>query len=110
MRGNWAGRYEELRLIVAHLGSGSTVSAHARRANDRQQLHRGRPVRAGPHGALPVARVGQFLLSAARCTREGNWTGMFFSNGGLFAYLGTRDSEGGGTADRLRRARGGASS
>ena len=31
-------RYEELRLIVAHMGSGITVSAHSGRADDRQQL------------------------------------------------------------------------
>ena len=83
--------YAELRLIIAHLGSGITVSAH----RDGRMIDNNTPEEGsfGPDrtGSLPVRSLIKLCLS-------GNYTEpqldrMVFGEGGLFAYLGTRDLE-----------------
>ena len=54
--------YEELRLIVAHMGSGITVSAHRDgRMIDSNTIEEG-PVRPGPDGLAAGAGAGEAVL------------------------------------------------
>jgi butyrate kinase len=83
-------KYESLRLIVAHLGSGISVSAHAGGrmidvTNSREE------------GAFSTERAGGVpsMQLVDLCFR-GNYTwaqmeDLLFRNGGLYSYLGTRD-------------------
>jgi butyrate kinase len=81
--------YPELRLIVAHLGSGITVSAHQNgRMIDSNSIEEG-PFGVDRTGGLPVRALARLCFS-------GNYTKEqidrhLFGDGGLFAYLGTRD-------------------
>lgn len=85
-----AGRsYESLRLIVAHLGSGITVSAH----RDGRMIDQNTPEE-GPFGPdrtgwLPVRQLIKLCFSGA--FNEKQLDRMVFGEGGLYAYLGTRD-------------------
>jgi len=81
--------YQELRLIVAHMGSGITVSAHESGLMiDGNSLGEG-PFGVDRSGGLPARALiklcfnGQY--SQAQLDRH------VFGDGGLFAYLGTRD-------------------
>lgn len=81
--------YKDLRLIVAHMGSGITVSAHrGGRVVDSNSIEEG-PFGPDRTGSLPVralARLGcSGTMSAADLDRH------LFGDGGLFAYLGTRE-------------------
>jgi butyrate kinase len=90
--------YEELRLIVAHLGSGISVSSHAdgRMIDVTNSREEGAfsPERAG--GVPAVALVE--LCFSGRYDRRGV-EDLLFREGGLLAYLGTRD-----VGEALRRA------
>ncbi len=82
-------RYQELRLIVAHMGSGITVSAHENgRMIDSNSLGEG-PFAVDRTGGLPARALIELCFSgkytAAQLDRH------VFGDGGLFAYLGTRD-------------------
>ena len=79
----------ELRLIVAHMGSGITVSAH----RDSRMIDNNTPEE-GPFGPdrtgwLPVRELIKACFSGAYNDRQ--LDRMVFGEGGLFAYLGTRD-------------------
>lgn len=81
--------YEQMRLIVVHLGSGITVSAH----RDGRMIDQNTPEE-GPFGPdrtgwLPVRQLVQLCFSGAY--HEKQVDRMVFGDGGLFAYLGTRD-------------------
>ncbi len=81
--------YEALRLIVVHLGSGITVSAH----RDGRMIDNNTPEE-GPFGPdrtgwLPVRELVKIAFSGM-FTRE-QLDRQVFGGGGLFAYLGTRD-------------------
>jgi len=81
--------YESLRLVVVHLGSGITVSAH----RDGRLIDNNTPDE-GPFGPdrtgwLPVRALAR--LSASGTYNEKQLERMLFGEGGLFAYLGTRD-------------------
>lgn len=82
--------YDELRLVVAHLGSGVSVSAHrGGRMVDVNNPREEGPFSTERAGSVPVMR----LLESAI---EGNWTladadRRLFREGGLLSYLGTRD-------------------
>jgi butyrate kinase len=81
--------YESLRLIVVHMGSGMTVSAH----RDGQMIDQNTPEE-GPFGPdrtgwLPVRQLIQLCFSGA--FNEKQLDRMVFGEGGLYAYLGTRD-------------------
>jgi butyrate kinase len=82
-------RYEDLRLIVIHLGSGITVSAHRDgRMIDNNTAEDG-PFGPDRSGALPVRGLIR-LATSGRFTAQ-QMDRQVFGDGGLFAYLGTRD-------------------
>lgn len=82
--------YESLRLIVAHLGSGISVSAHESGrmvdvTNSREE------------GAFSAERAGGVpAMQLVNLCFQGKYTqpqveGLLFRNGGLYSYLGTKD-------------------
>jgi len=81
--------YEQLRLIILHLGSGITVSAHANgRMIDNNSPEEG-PFGPDRSGALPVRALIRHSLSGEYNAEE--LDRQVFGEGGIFAYLGTRD-------------------
>ena len=79
--------YADLRLIVIHMGSGITVSAHREgRMIDSNSIEEG-PFGPDRTGSLPVRAL--IKLSSAMTVQE--LDRHVFGDGGLFAYLGTRD-------------------
>jgi butyrate kinase len=81
--------YESLRLIVAHLGSGITVSAHRDgRMIDYNSIEEG-PFGVDRSGSLPVRGLVKLCFSGK--LTEAQLDHHVFGDGGLFAYLGTRD-------------------
>lgn len=81
--------YQSLRLIVAHLGSGITVSAHEDgRMIDTNSIEEG-PFGVDRSGGLPVRALVKLCFSG-KYTQE-QLDRHVFGDGGLFAYLGTRD-------------------
>ncbi|MGA8742394.1 MAG: butyrate kinase [Terracidiphilus sp.] len=81
--------YADLRLIIVHLGSGITVSAH----RDGKMVDNNTPEEGplGPDrtGWLPVRELIKLCFSGKYS--ETQLDRMVFGEGGLFAYLGTRD-------------------
>ena len=82
--------YADLRLVIAHLGSGISVSAH----------EQGRMVDvnwAGQEGPFSTERCGGLQWSAVlRLSFSGEYTqeqlyNAFFREGGIYSYLGTKD-------------------
>ena len=81
--------YSVLRLIVAHMGSGITVSAHQDgRMIDSNTIDEG-PFGVDRSGGLPVRALARLCFSG-KYTKE-QIDRHLFGDGGLFAYLGTRD-------------------
>ena len=82
-------RYEEMRLIVVHMGSGITVSAHrGGRMIDSNSIEEG-PFGPDRTGSLPVRELIKLCFSGTMT--EMKLDRQVFGDGGLFAYLGTRD-------------------
>jgi butyrate kinase len=82
-------RYAELRLIVVHMGSGITVSAHRDgRMIDSNSIEEG-PFGPDRTGSLPVRELLRLCFSETMTQQE--LDRHVFGDGGLFAYLGTRD-------------------
>ncbi len=83
--------YESLRLIVAHMGSGITVSAHREgRQIDSNTIDEG-PFGPDRSGGLPVRALIKLCFGGRFAQKEIDH--KVFGNGGLFAYLGTRELE-----------------
>jgi butyrate kinase len=84
--GETSTRYEDLRLVIVHLGSGCTVSAHmnGRMVDACNSMDEG-PFAMDRAGGLPVSK----LLALA--TTSSNLRRRVFGDGGVFSYLGTRD-------------------
>jgi butyrate kinase len=81
--------YEDLRLIVAHMGSGITVSAHRLgRMIDSNTIEEG-PFGPDRTGGLPVRALVKLCYGGQFALKEMDH--RIFGNGGLYAYLGTRD-------------------
>jgi butyrate kinase len=81
--------YQELRLIVAHLGSGITVSGHQDgRMIDSNSIEEG-PFGVDRSGGLPVRALIKLCFSG-QYTQD-QLDRLVFGDGGLFAYLGTRN-------------------
>lgn len=81
--------YPDLTLIVAHMGSGVTVSAHrGGRMIDSNSIEEG-PFGPDRTGSLPVRALARLCFSGAMTAAE--LDRHLFGDGGLFAYLGTRD-------------------
>jgi butyrate kinase len=83
--------YSDLRLIIAHLGSGITVSAHrGGRMIDNNTPEEG-PLGPDRTGWLPVRELIKLCFSGEFF--ETQLDRKVFGEGGLFAYLGTRNLE-----------------
>jgi butyrate kinase len=81
--------YAAMRLIVVHMGSGITVSAHrAGRLIDSNSIEEG-PFGPDRSGSLPVRELIKLCFSGTMTEKE--LDRHVFGDGGLFAYLGTRD-------------------
>jgi butyrate kinase len=83
--------YERLRLIVVHLGSGITVSAHRHGRMIDQNTPEEGPMGPDRSGSLPVRQLIRQCFSGE--FNEKQLDRMVFGEGGLYAYLGTRDLE-----------------
>ncbi len=84
-------KYEELNLIVAHLGGGITVGAHekGRVIDVNQGLDGDGPFSPERSGTLPVGDLARLCYSG-KYTLE-DVKKMITGRGGLVAYLGTND-------------------
>lgn len=81
--------YAALRLIVIHMGSGITVSAHREgRMIDSNSIEEG-PFGPDRTGSLPVRELVKLCFSGKMTQPE--MDRHLFGDGGVFAYLGTRD-------------------
>ena len=81
--------YESLRLVVAHMGSGITVSAHRDgRMIDNNTIGEG-PFGPDRSGWLPARELVKVCFSGKYTQQE--LERQVFGDGGLLAYLGTRD-------------------
>ena len=83
--------YESMRLIVVHMGSGITVSAHREgRQIDSNTIDEG-PFGPDRTGGLPARALIKLCFSGKFAQKEIDH--KVFGDGGLFAYLGTRNLE-----------------
>jgi len=83
-------RYEDLRLIVAHLGSGVSVSAHENgRMVDVNNSREEGPFSTERAGSVPAMMLVQLCFSGKYTSRE--IENRLFREGGVYSYLGTRD-------------------
>jgi butyrate kinase len=81
--------YATLRLVVVHMGSGITVSAHrGGRMIDNNTPEEG-PFGPDRTGSLPVQALIKVCCNGDYNAKQ--LDRMVFGEGGLFAYLGTRD-------------------
>jgi len=82
--------YESLRLIVAHLGSGISVSAHANgRMVDVTNSREEGAFSTERAGGVPAMQLVDLCFSG-RYTRD-QVEAILFREGGLYSYLGTKD-------------------
>lgn len=82
--------YRQLRLIVAHLGSGVSVSAHRDgRMVDVCNSREEGPFAMDRAGGLPVMQLLQLAFSST--VDRGQLERRVFGEGGVFSYLSTRD-------------------
>lgn len=82
--------YEELRLVIAHLGSGISVSAHeGGRMIDVTNSREEGAFSTERTGAVPVMQLVDLCFSGEKTRREIEKT--LFREGGMYSYLGTKD-------------------
>lgn len=82
--------YADLRLIVVHLGSGISVSAHeGGRMIDSTNPRDEGPLSPERSGALPLSGVVRWCFESGTDAKA--VMRQFFGGGGLYSYLGTRD-------------------
>lgn len=82
--------YGDLRLIVAHLGSGISISSHhGGRMVDVTNSRDEGPFSPERAGSVPAVKLVDLCFSGSYDRREVE--DMLFRSGGLLAYLGTRD-------------------
>ncbi len=82
--------YEALGLVVAHLGSGISVSAHrGGRMVDVTNSREEGAMSTERAGGVPVMEVLKYALSGGRTFKEVETA--LFREGGLYSYLGTKD-------------------
>jgi len=82
-------RYEELRLVVIHLGSGITVSAHRQGRMVDNNTHEDGPFGVDRTGGLPARALARLCFSGKVTAQQVDK--HIFGAGGLVAWLGTRD-------------------
>jgi butyrate kinase len=84
--------YESLRLIVAHLGSGISISAHENgRMIDVTNSREEGAFSTERAGGVPAMQLVNLCFKGTHT--EAQMEAMLFRNGGLYSYLGTRDLE-----------------
>jgi butyrate kinase len=85
-------KYEDLNLIVAHMGGGVTIGAHrkGRVIDVNNAIDGDGPYSAERPGGLPVGEVMRLCYSGKYPTYD-DIRKEFTSRGGLVAYLGTND-------------------
>ncbi|MCF8199036.1 MAG: butyrate kinase [Sulfuritalea sp.] len=82
--------YAELNLVIAHLGSGISVTAHRRgRMIDVNNAQEEGPFSPDRCGGLPSRQLVKLCYSGKYT--EAEMLTHLMGNGGMFAYLGTRD-------------------
>ena len=82
--------YQELRLIVAHLGSGISVSAHeAGRMIDVADAVSEGPFSAERAGKLPTAQLADLCFSGKYTPQQ--MEALLWRGSGFYSYLGTKD-------------------
>jgi butyrate kinase len=85
-------RYEELNLVIAHLGSGISVSPHLKgRMIDVNNANDMGPFSPQRTGALPVTGLAKLCYSGKHVQKE--MTDLLTKKGGLLAHLGTDNVE-----------------
>ena len=85
-------RYEELNLIIAHLGSGISVSSHFKgRMIDVNNANDMGPFSPQRTGALPVTGLAKLCYSGKYTQKE--MMNLLTKKGGLLAHLGTDNVE-----------------
>lgn len=81
--------YDQLRLIVVHMGSGVSVSAHQEgRMIDNNTGEEG-PFAADRSGSVPIQQLARLCFSGRYTQQE--LDRLLFGEGGLYSYLGTKD-------------------
>ncbi len=85
--------YEDLNMVVAHLGGGITIGAHRKgRMIDTSNLMGEGPLTPNRTGALPVGRIAIDIMMQQRNVKDVMKAVMTSSGGGgLVGYLGTAD-------------------
>jgi butyrate kinase len=82
--------YESLRLIVAHLGSGISVSAHENgRMVDVTNSREEGAFSTERAGGVPAMQLVDLCFSGKHTQKQ--VAALLFRDGGLYSYLGTRD-------------------
>lgn len=83
--------YEDMNFIVAHMGGGSSFGAHrqGRIIDVNNALDGDGPFSAERTGSLPLRSVLDFCYSGKHTREEAQR--LFIGQGGLYAYLGTKD-------------------
>jgi len=82
--------YDGLRLVVIHLGSGTTVSAHRDgRMVDASNAREEGPFSMERAGAVPAMKLAELATSPGMTFAE--LERRLFREGGVYSYLGTRD-------------------
>jgi butyrate kinase len=83
--------YESLRLVVVHMGSGISVSAHRDGKMIDNNTGEDGPFGADRSGALPVQALARLCFSGKYTDKE--MLRLLQGTGGLESYLGTKDLE-----------------
>lgn len=82
--------YADINLVVAHLGSGTSVSAHRRgRMIDVNNANNEGPFSLERCGTLPAVALIQLCFSGRYNLRE--MVSLVTAKGGIFSYLGSKD-------------------
>jgi butyrate kinase len=83
-------RYEEVNLVVAHLGTGISVTPHRRgRMIDVNNAQEEGPFSPDRCGGLPARKLVKLCYAGKFSEKE--MLARIMGKGGMFAYLGTRD-------------------
>lgn len=83
-------RYEDMNLVVAHLGTGVSVTPHLRgRMIDVNNAKEEGPFSPDRCGGLPAGALVKLCFSGKYSYQE--LKEMMISKGGIYAYLGTKD-------------------
>jgi butyrate kinase len=82
--------YDDLRLVVAHLGSGFCVSAHmGGKMVDMNNAREEGAFAAERSGTLPALALVRLCYSGTHTQKQAE--SLVFGEGGLYSYLGTKD-------------------